>query len=113
MRKEKEGSKIMVKMIAFSKSGISVFRQFDEVSDELIDNVIDLSSERGFSCSRVLVFNDNEVVYDFERGVSVPVSRRKDLEFRTLRKVNKGDMHLLRKAYAKALANLNIANFIQ
>lgn len=100
-------------LVAYSKSGISVFRYYDNTTVEMVDNVVDLSSERGFSCSRVLVFDDNRILYDFERGRSKAVSGRKDVSFETtLRLATKKDYYLLRRAYDKALANMKCAEFL-
>lgn len=99
-------------LVAYSKSAISVIRTYECTTPELIDNVIDLSSERGFSCSHVLVVEDQKVVYEFIRGVSPKVSKRVDVEFKPVRATTNHDLMLIKRAWNKSLANLKCANFI-
>lgn len=99
-------------LVAFSKSAISVIRTYENVTTELIDNVIDLSSERGFSCSHVLVVEEQKVIYEFVRGVSAPVSKRADVEFKPVRATTMKDVAMVKRAWEKALANLKCAEFI-
>lgn len=99
-------------LVAYSKSAISVIRAYECVTAELIDNVIDLSSERGFSCSHVLVVEEQEVVYEFVRGVSTKVSKRADVEFKPIRVVTKRDVAMVKRAWEKALANMKCAEFL-
>ena len=99
-------------LVAYSKSAISVIRTYECVTSELIDNVIDLSSERGFSCSHVLVVEEQEVVYEFVRGVSAKVSKRADVEFKPIRVVTKRDVAMVKRAWEKALANMKCAEFL-
>ena len=99
-------------LVAYSKSAISVIRTYECVTNELIDNVIDLSSDRGFSCSHVLVVEEQEVVYEFARGVSAKVSKRADVEFKPVRVVTKRDVAMVKRAWEKALANMKCAEFL-
>lgn len=99
-------------LVAYSKSAISVIRTYECVTTELIDNVIDLSSDRGFSCSHVLVVEEQEVVYEFVRGVSAKVSKRADVEFKPIRVVTKRDVAMVKRAWEKALANMKCAEFL-
>ena len=98
-------------LVAYSKSAISVIRSYECVTAELIDNVIDLSSERGFSCSHVLVVEDQQVVYEFVRGVSPAISKRAEVEFKPVRVITKRDVAMVKRAWEKALANMKCANF--
>lgn len=99
-------------LVAYSKSAISVIRTYECVTAELIKNVIDLSSDRGFSCSRVLVVEDQEVVYEFVRGISPTVSKRAYIEFKPVRVVTKRDVAMVKRAWEKALANMKCAEFL-
>lgn len=99
-------------LVAYSKSAISVIRTYECVTTDLIDNVIDLSSDRGFSCSHVLVVEEQEVVYEFVRGVSTKVSKRADVEFKPIRVVTKRDVAMVKRAWEKALANMKCAEFL-
>lgn len=99
-------------LVAYSKSAISVIRTYECVTNELIDNVIDLSSERGFSCTHVLVVEEQEVIYEFVRGVSTKVSKRADVEFKPIRVVTKRDVAMVKRAWEKALANMKCAEFL-
>lgn len=99
-------------LVAYSKSAISVIRTYECVTTELIDNVIDLSSDRGFSCSHVLVVEEQEVVYEFVRGISSKVSKRADVEFKPIRVVTKRDVAMVKRAWEKALANMKCAEFL-
>lgn len=100
-------------MIAYTVSDISVLRQYDEVNEELINNVLDLSSSRGFTCVKVMVFDGNKIVYDYERGKSAPVSRRNRIVFDYIRDATNHDVYLLRKAYAKSLFNMDIGEYLK
>ena len=99
-------------LVAYSKSAISVIRTYECVTTELIKNVIDLSSDRGFSCSHVLVVEEQEVVYEFVRGVSAKVSKQADVEFKPIRVVTKRDVAMVKRAWEKALANMKCAEFL-
>ena len=99
-------------LVAYSKSAISVIRTYECVTAELIDNVIDLSSERGFSCSHVLVVEEQKVVYEFIRGVSPKVSKRADVEFKPVRATTMRDVAMVKRAWEKALANMKCAEFL-
>lgn len=99
-------------LVAYSKSAISVIRTYEYVTAELIDNVIDLSSERGFSCTHVMVVEEQEVVYEFVRGVSPAVSKRTDVEFKSVRVVTKRDVAMVKRAWEKSLANMKCAEFL-
>ena len=99
-------------LVAYSKSAISVIRTYDAITTDLIDNVIDLSSERGFSCSHVLVVEGQKVIYEFVRGVSAPVSKRADVEFKPVRATTMRDVAMVKRAWEKALANMKCAEFI-
>lgn len=99
-------------LVAFSKSAISVIRTYEFVSNELLDNVIDLSSERGFSCSHVLVVEDQKIVYEFIRGKSAAVSKRADVEFKPVRDTTMRDLAMIKRAWEKSLANMKCAEFL-
>ena len=99
-------------LVAYSKSAISVIRTYECTTPELIDNVIDLSSERGFSCFHVLVVEDREVIYEFVRGVSPKVSKRADVEFKPMRAVTERDLKMIKRAWEKSLANMKCADFL-
>ena len=99
-------------LVAYSKSAISVIRTYEFVTNELIDNVIDLSSERGFSCAKVLVVEDQKIIYEFIRGVSPRVSKRTDVDFKPVRPVTEKDLALVKRAWEKSLANMKGAEFL-
>ena len=99
-------------LVAYSKSAISVIRTYECVTTDLIDNVIDLSSERGFSCSHVLVVEEQKVIYEFVRGVSPKVSKRSDVEFKPVRATTMRDVAMVKRAWEKALANMKCAEFL-
>ena len=99
-------------LVAYSKSAISVIRTYEFVTTELIDNVIDLSSDRGFTCSHVLVVEEQKVVYEFIRGVSPTVSKRADIEFKPIRATTMKDVAMVKRAWEKALANMKCAEFL-
>ena len=97
-------------LVAYSKSAISVIRTYECVTTALIKNVMDLSST--FSCSHVLVVEEQEVVYEFVRGVSAKVSKQADVEFKPIRVVTKRDVAMVKRAWEKALANMKCAEFL-
>lgn len=99
-------------LVAFSKPAISVLRTYDFVSTELFNNIIDLSSDRGFTCSHVFVVEDQKVVYEFIRGKSAAVSKRADIEFKPIRDTTMRDLAMVKRAWEKSLANLKCAEFI-
>lgn len=99
-------------LVAYSKSAISVIRTYESVSIELLNNIIDLSNEGGFTCSHVLVVEDQKVVYEFIRGKSATVSKRTDVEFKPIRDTTMRDLAMVKRAWEKSLANLKCAEFI-
>lgn len=100
-------------LVAYTKSkSVSVIRPYEYVDNNLLDNVIDLASESGFTCSHVLVVEDRQVVYEFIRGESPTVSKRADIEFKPLRPVTKKDLFLIKRAWEKSLMNLKSEEFL-
>lgn len=98
-------------LVAYSKSAISVIRTYECVTTTLLDNIVDLAADSGFTCSHVLVVEEQQVVYEFVRGVSPTVSKRADVEFKPVRVVTKRDVAMVKRAWEKALANMKCANF--
>ena len=98
-------------LVAYSKSAISVIRTYEHVTKDFLDNVIDLSNERGFVCSHVFVIEDQKVIYEFIRGTSPAVSKRADITLKPIRDVTNRDVAMVKRAWEKALVNLKSANF--
>ena len=99
-------------LVAYSKSAISVIRTYECVTTELLKNIIDLSSERGFTCSHVLVVEEQKVVYEFIRGVSPTISKQADVKFKPIRATTMRDVAMVKRAWEKALANMKSAEFL-
>lgn len=97
-------------LVAYSKSAVSVIRTYECVTVELINNIIDLSST--FSCSHVLVVEEQKVVYEYIQGVSPEVSKRSDVEFKPVRATTMRDVAMVKRAWEKALANMKCAEFL-
>ena len=97
-------------LVAYSKSAVSVIRTYEYVTTELIKNVIDLSST--FSCSHVLVVEEQKVVYEFIQGVSPEISKCSDVEFKPVRATTMRDVVMVKRAWEKALANMKCAEFL-
>lgn len=96
--------------VAYTETqSISVIRSYEVVTEELLENIIDLSGKKG--CGHVMVVENQEVVYEFVRGVSPFVTRREQVEFKPIRVVTKRDVALVKRAWEKALFNLKSANF--
>lgn len=100
----------MLILVAYSKSKNSVIRTYENTTIDLVDNIIDLSSNDGFQCARVLVIEDTQVLYDFTRGVSPTVSKRADVCLEPVRVITKRDSAMVKRAWDKALFNLKCAN---
>lgn len=96
-------------LVAYSESAVSVIHAYEYATTELIDSVIDLSRECDFSCSHVLVVEDQKVVYEFIRGVSPKVSKREDIEFKPVRATTMRDMAIIKRAWEKSLSDLKCA----
>lgn len=99
-------------LVAYSKSAISVIRTYEHVTTDFLKNVVDLSNERGFTCSHVLVVEDQKVIYEFIRGTSSAVSKQTDIVFKPIRNVTNRDVAIVKRAWEKALVNLKSANFL-
>ena len=97
-------------LVAYTESkSVSVIRTYDCVTVELLNNIIDLSG--AFSCSHVMVVEDREVVYEFVEGKTPCLAKGSKIEFKPIRVVTKRDVALVKRAWEKALANMNCANF--
>lgn len=99
-------------LVAYSKSAISVIRTYDYVTTTLLDNIIDLAADTGFTCSHVMVVEDQQVIYEFIRGISPTVSKRADVKFKPMRATTLKDVAMIKRAWEKSLSNLKCAEFI-
>lgn len=99
-------------LVAYSKSAISVIRTYECVTTTLLDNIIDLAADSGFTCSHVMVVEEQKVVYEFVRGVSPTVSKRADIEFKPIRATTMRDVAMIKRAWEKSLSNMKCEEFL-
>ena len=104
----------MMIMVAFADSArISCIRAFDGSSrHELTKTIVELAHKDGFSCPHLMVFEEQNLIYEFIRDVTPYVSKLADVQFKVIREATRNDLAIIRRAWEKALFNLKMANFI-